>query len=179
MPKRISMQDLRPADIILSTTSAYISGFIRTVSWSDVSHAALYTGDGHVIEAIGSGVQKVSFTEALEDDYLAIAYRREGLTEMQAKMIVLFANMQIGKPYDLAGAARFTGNGNEKLFCSELVCEAYRQARVPVVERDPSLSTPKQIITDGKVMYVGHLKNVTPPPVYAPPPQYLGDRRFN
>jgi len=173
------MQDLRPADIILSTTTHWKSAAIRTGTWSDISHAALYTGDGFVVEAVGEGVQRISLSQALEDDCLAIVYRREGLTDVQAKMVILFANRQVGSPYDYAGVARITGNGNEKFFCSELVGEAFRQARAPILERDPSVSTPQRILSDGKVVYVGHLKNVTPPPVYTPPPQYIGDRRFN
>lgn len=71
---------LRPADIIVSTTGAAVSGVIRVGTGSPVSHAALYAGNGEVIEAIGQGVVQRGLDKALADDLLAVAYRAPHMT---------------------------------------------------------------------------------------------------
>ncbi len=51
----IGIAALQPADIIVSTTASPLHEGIRIATRSVVSHAALYAGDGEMIEAIGRG----------------------------------------------------------------------------------------------------------------------------
>ena len=69
---KITQAEMQPADIIVSTGSGAVSAVIRTGSLSPYSHAALYIGNGEVIEAIGEGVVRQSLANALSDDTLAV-----------------------------------------------------------------------------------------------------------
>jgi hypothetical protein len=103
----ISVQTLRPADIIVSTTNAGISAVIRAGIGSSVSHSMLYVGGGYVVEAIGAGVVKQPLSTSLREDVLAIALRRRNLTAKQRSDVVEYANQFADRhlPYDKIGAA--------------------------------------------------------------------------
>src|SRR5688572_11877595 len=88
----ISVNALRPADIIVSTTNARISAVIRAGIGSSVSHSMLYVGGSHVVEAIGSGVTRQPLADALNHAVLAIALRRRNLTVKQQGDVVERAN---------------------------------------------------------------------------------------
>jgi cell wall-associated NlpC family hydrolase len=104
MAALLKVFQLQPADVIVSTTDAAISTGIRSATGSTVSHAALYAGGGYIIEAIGEGVVKRPHFKALEEDILAIAYRRVGITTDKAKEVVSYAERYVGRPYDKLGA---------------------------------------------------------------------------
>lgn len=101
----LSQSDLRPGDILLSTGSATVSGVIRAGTGSRFSHAALYVGNGEIIEAIGEGVVRQSLDRAMRDDTLVCVYRRIQMSDAQAQQVIRYASAQVGKPYDEAGAA--------------------------------------------------------------------------
>ena len=101
----ITQRDLRPADILLSTSGATVSRVIRFGTGSRFSHAAVYVGDGEIIEAIGEGVVRQSLSRAMQDDTLVCAYRRIRMSDAQAQQVIRYASAQVGKPYDEAGAA--------------------------------------------------------------------------
>jgi cell wall-associated NlpC family hydrolase len=171
-------------DIIVSTTSAIGSGVICMTTFSNVSHAMLYVGNGQVIEAIGNGVVERTLPTALGGATVAVAYRRSALTPNQAAAVVSFVRRQVGNGYDHTGAvgaglranpvlcivsgivvctAAHTGllQRRERFYCSELVLEAFRQAAVPIVAHQPGVSTPQDIVTaygSGTLEYVGHLR---------------------
>src|SRR4051794_38290114 len=102
---KIAVGALRPADIILSTTNANISGAIRNAMGSDISHAALFTMPNFIIEAIGEGVIEHPYDEAVKEDTLAIALRRTHMTDDQRSKVVENARQFIGRGYDATGAA--------------------------------------------------------------------------
>jgi hypothetical protein len=79
----ISVNSLRPADIIVSTTNAGISAVIRAGIGSSVSHSIIYVGGSTVVEAVGAGVVRQRLVDALQGAVLAIALRRRNLTEKQ------------------------------------------------------------------------------------------------
>lgn len=103
----MTVRDLRPADIIVSTTNAAISSVIRNAIGSSVSHCMLYVGGSNVVEAIDRGVVSNPLEEALSYASLAIQLRRRNLTEKQRRDVVAFANGFVAKnlPYDALGAA--------------------------------------------------------------------------
>lgn len=103
----LSVNALRPADIICTTTNAAVSAVIRAGIASSVSHCMLYFGGGFVIEAIGEGIRKRPLTVAIGDASLAIALRRRNLTEKQRNDVLSFASGFEAKhlPYDALGAA--------------------------------------------------------------------------
>ncbi len=96
---------LSVGDIIVSTTSSPVSRLIRLATNSKVSHAALYVGDGMVVEAV-DGVELRPLADALADDEYAVAFTDPDLTDEQRLMIRDFAGNQIGRSYDFVAIAR-------------------------------------------------------------------------
>lgn len=183
---RITQADMQTADIIVSTGSGLASGVIRAGTMSKFSHAALYAGNGEIIEAIGEGVVKQSLGDALRDDVLSVVYRRTGLSAAQAAMVVRYASRQVGKSYDYAGVAgssALTPGGvlgavlflplgviegvgaaanalspDSSFFCSELVLRAFEEANARITFKPATMSNPSDIPASHNMRYVGHLK---------------------
>lgn len=180
----IDQRALQSADIIVATTDAPASRFIRYATFSAVSHALLYAGNGRVIEAVGEGVRDTSLAEAIKEDILAVAYRHKQMTPTAAETILRFARSQVGKSYDYSGAAAAGLHNNtglcvallgvigcsvargirweqpDRFFCSELVLAAYKAAGLYVVDGNPSNAAPDDIASassTGILCYVGHL----------------------
>ena len=94
---------LQNADIIVSTTDAFISKAIRNVTDSSVSHAMLYVGDGLIVDATGHGVDVRPLAEAIFDASLAVAYRHPQMTPGKAMVVRDFAGRRIGSKYSVRG----------------------------------------------------------------------------
>jgi cell wall-associated NlpC family hydrolase len=177
--RSISETALQPADIIVSTTKAAISGVIRVGTLSVTSHTALYAGSGSVIEAIGQGVVSRSTADSVADDALAVAYRSPRMTPAIAANILAFASKQIGLPYSVGGALLANGSlcgfiGGPKpgkFFCSQLVIMSYAQGGLPLTTATASCVTPQDLvdIATNELTYVGHLKgNTSWLPIFSP-----------
>jgi hypothetical protein len=102
---QITATDLRPADIIVSTTNAKISQAIRASIGSDVSHAMLVTHNGNVIEAIDPAVIEQARSLALKSATLAIVLRKRDMNTALVNSVVLNAQSFAGRSYDKIGAA--------------------------------------------------------------------------
>jgi cell wall-associated NlpC family hydrolase len=179
----IGADSLLPADILVSTTSAFVSGAIRKLTGSNISHASVYTGTGQVIEAIGEGVVKRPLDTAVAEATLAVAFRRRDMTAGGAEQVISFVESKVGKKYDYVGVAgagiarnkwvcisfglltcyvakRGVLSSGNKFYCSELVLEAYDQANMPLVSGRTDTSTPEDIVQaylSHLIEYVGHL----------------------
>jgi hypothetical protein len=101
----LTVQALRPADIIVSTTNAGVSAVIRPGIGSSVSHSMIYVGGSNVIEAVERGVVRQPIAASLDHAVLAIALRRRNLTEKQRSDVVANAIRFMTRPYDTLGAA--------------------------------------------------------------------------
>jgi len=177
---------LQKADILLSTGEATESTAIRLLSASRFSHAALYSGDGKIIEAVGEGVVDPSLATAISDDTLVAVYRRRGMSSALSNAVIRYAQRQLGKSYDYTGAlgAGATsvpgaaavavmpiGTGpialasdianrlfpESSFFCSELVAMAYKNANVPITSGAAS-TTPADLANAETLSLVGYLK---------------------
>jgi V8-like Glu-specific endopeptidase/cell wall-associated NlpC family hydrolase len=180
--RSIGLDALQPADVIVSTTGQAVSYVIRAGTFSAVSHAMVYAGDGMVIEAVGGGVREIQLSQAIGDAILAVAYRDTRVNSTSARAIVEYARSRVGNPYNYAGAA-FTGYrmlnplpariidgiagrfGLEPgqagaVYCSELILEAFERAGIPLVASRPGTSTPDDLVQLSRsvLAYVGHLK---------------------
>ena len=180
---------LEIGDIIVSTTDENVSRVIRHVTGSQVSHAALYVGDGMVVESAGDGVVLTTLRQALADDSVAVALRYPGLTVSQQFMIRDFAGQHLDSGYDYVGIARhllyrltgaacdrfegasraaceagryqisFGNDDSDRWYCSELVFAAYQHAGVSLATV-PHTSTPQTLVELTTTLeYVGHLKS--------------------
>ena len=84
----LTENDLRPADILLSTGDATVSAVIRAGTGSRFSHASIYVGGGEIIEAIDPGVVRQSLARAMSDDTLVCVYRRLRMSDAQAQQVI-------------------------------------------------------------------------------------------
>ena len=84
----MDLSDLELADILLSTGSAAASVVIRAGTVSRYSHAALYIGNGQIIEAIGSGVTRQGIRDAMADDPGNASVARRPLTALVHDRII-------------------------------------------------------------------------------------------
>ncbi len=195
--------DLRPGDIILTSTQTLDSAGIQLLTFAPVSHAAIYIGDHQVVEAVvSSGVRIRRLDELLAEKAAVLAFRYLELNEEQARSIRVYALQQVGTQYNYLGVAlhvpfaltrrlcelplvpsvprdaciRIIGaihhlpTSERRFFCSQLVLQAYRHARVPITNADPRLITPADILhmREGDVSsvrikkrlhHLGHLKH--------------------
>jgi uncharacterized protein YycO len=102
--RSIDSSALPIADIIVSTTSAFVSAIIRAGTSPEVSHSALFIGGDQVVEAIGEGVVLRDLATSLSDDRLTVAYRLPDLTSDQGLKIRDYVGNQLGLPYSVKGA---------------------------------------------------------------------------
>ena len=173
--KLIKIDQLKQADIILSTTTEPISKAVKIGTNSKYSHARLYDRDGFVIEAVDPIVFRRQLLNLLKNDKYTAVYRLPKLTNGQAITIMAYATRQKGKPYDLSGAvgsakaSRLTAYGRasaisnainpeEEFYCSELIAYAYKWVGIRLSHRAYSQTTPESLARSPKLVYVGHLK---------------------
>lgn len=97
--------DLRPGDIILTSTPSLRSAGIQLLTFSPVSHAAVYVGNGEVVEAVGSGVRVRTLLKLLEEESLALALRYPDLTPVQAQTVRAVALQKVGRRFNFVGVA--------------------------------------------------------------------------
>ena len=100
---RIAPADLRAGDLLLSSANSLTSVGIRVLSVAPVSHAALYLGDGQVVEAVGSGVRLRHVTDFVAEEATIVAFRHPGLSPAQAQSLRQFSLAQVGKKYNGMG----------------------------------------------------------------------------
>ncbi|ENK2094753.1 hypothetical protein AB3A53_004581 [Vibrio vulnificus] len=79
--KVITLGQLQKGDIILSTTNEAVSKVVKLATISNYSHARLYVGGEHIIEAIDPEVVKL--VDVMKGDLYTVVYRYPGLSEAQ------------------------------------------------------------------------------------------------
>jgi hypothetical protein len=136
----VGLKDLRKGDILLNTTEATISKAIHLVTNSVYNHAAIYLGDGQIMEAVGHGVRQTSLKQFLSDNDIVrtMVVRDVNLSDTQRDKIAEFAISKNGKPYNfpglIAGAwtTKLIHNADDvhlsSYYCSQLVTAAYSYA---------------------------------------------------
>lgn len=85
--KEITEPDLKPGDLLFSSSLGVTSFGIRVFSTSSVSHVAIYLGDNNVAEATGAGVQIVSLKKAIK--HSDTQSRRCNTTASESVIIVI------------------------------------------------------------------------------------------
>lgn len=100
----LSLSSLEPGDIILTSAPTLKSVGIRLVTFSPVSHAALYVGEGWIVEALGSGVHARPLEELLLEENVALVLRRPGLSDEQKVAISDYALQKTGAHFNFVGA---------------------------------------------------------------------------
>lgn len=127
----IDVSALETGDILLSAGKGITTYGVRLFTTAPVSHAALYVGDGDLIEAVGEGVRRRSLEESLDEEAVVVAFRRPDLQADQASEIVKFAEAQVGKKYNHLGVLLHAPFSLERRLCELPV--------LPTVLRDACL----------------------------------------
>src|SRR5688572_8114304 len=99
----LTLDRLQPGDIILTSASTLRSAGIRLMTWSSVSHAALYIGEGRIVEALGSGVHVRSLDELLLEESIAVVLRYPGLRPDQQVQLTDYALEKAGARFNFVG----------------------------------------------------------------------------
>jgi hypothetical protein len=202
----LTTKDLRPGDIVLTSMPGMVGASIELLTLAPVSHAAIYEGDGRIVEALRPAVRERTIDTVMVEESEALVLRHPGLTDAQAERVVAYAKGRLGSDFNYVGVTLQTpvvlarracelplvpgvvrdacirtlgvlnplAGSDERLFCSQLVLEAYRHAGVPLADADPTILTPADILhmREGDVPsfriatplhYVGHLKNTRTP----------------
>lgn len=126
---------LNRGDILLFHNAKGINKFITVLTGSPFYHAALYSGDGNVVEAITSGVV-IGDLAGREKDYVVIAS-----PQGRGEEAMLWAETQIGDGYDFMDLAfiflerickiiHYNYTSPSKYSCGEFVATAYDKAGV-------------------------------------------------
>ncbi|MGJ3352293.1 MAG: YaeF family permuted papain-like enzyme [Providencia sp.] len=99
----LSVSDMLPGDILLSSATGLNSWGIRLFSVSGVSHASIYLGLGEVAESVGSGVRIIPLDKAIGDSNNMVVLRQSGLTSLHADKLREFSVQNDGNKYNYKG----------------------------------------------------------------------------
>lgn len=112
---------MKPGDVLLrrvdyTSANMIIPGFF--------GHAAVYVGNGTIIDATTHGVRKISVEDFFAEGDHAMVIRPKNLTEDEAKKAVQYAENQVGKVYDYD----LDANDDQRFTCTELVASTLKAA---------------------------------------------------
>jgi len=97
----LSVDELKPGDIILRRSSALSSQMTELMIWSPYTHSALYIGDGMIIDSTWEyGVKTRSLADLLDESIRVGVLRLPGLTSDQADTVVLAAQSRESAEYN-------------------------------------------------------------------------------
>ncbi len=126
----LSHKDLLGARVILRKGDIALLGNLRETSAlfikGKVTHTTIYVGHRQFIHAVGDGVEFVSLHHLMTEYDTMVVLRLPKSTPWRrstVKKAISYAKEQLGKPYDFDFK-----RGVNKIFCTELVNEAYRHA---------------------------------------------------
>jgi hypothetical protein len=148
---RKALELVKAGDILVRRYRGVVCGWFIPGRFS---HSGVYIGDGLMIHAIGSGVQKVDMLDFLACDGFAILRAKEGAgrrageegggSETIADKAVRIAKGYIGYSYDYKfdicedyGNEKEVENRTKSVYCHELVRSCFPDLDIPTVK--PSL----------------------------------------
>ncbi|MCD4783405.1 MAG: hypothetical protein K8T10_06205 [Candidatus Eremiobacteraeota bacterium] len=113
------MDVLKPGDIILETEDAYpISQWTEKVMFgTDYTHAAVYEGNGYIIESVKDGVKRTHLDYYFDRTCHFAVIRPPYKSKKDVKASIAYARNQIGKLYD----TKFSMKDDSRHYCHELV----------------------------------------------------------
>jgi len=108
------LEILLPGDYILARTNGEFSTIMIPGFYK---HAAIYIGDGKIIDATSVGVTERYLADLMMDTDNVAIMRVPNLTKDQQSLIVSYCKYSIGTPYDFEVYVE----SRTSLYCSELV----------------------------------------------------------
>jgi hypothetical protein len=112
------LQDkMRVGDILVRRTEGTSGNFFIPSWWK---HAAVYVGDGKVVEATFHGVQEITLDEFFaHGDHVAVLSPKN-VSDTQRESVARYAKLSIGKPYDFD----VNFDDDRRVTCTELAYQA-------------------------------------------------------
>ena len=159
MKKRLNDKELERGDVILTTSDAGVSKFIRATTISHISHAILYVDHCSVIDATKDGVHSANTQRLFFEQHNAVfALRVEGgLPPSTSIKICNYVRERTGSEYAILEAVRswkrLAKEGTPKQFCSRLVAQAYATNGIDIV-KSADFCTPKKLLKSTKLVEV-------------------------
>jgi hypothetical protein len=132
------MEKLKAGDILLTAQNGLTSKAVRFSTNSKFSHAILYVGGGSFIHSDGQGVHSNNIQRLLfKNKEHAEVFRI--IDEKFVSEAIMFARSQIGTAYSIKEAVRtkipfYTGEKENRQFCSRLVAQSFEYAGLKLVE---------------------------------------------
>ncbi|MGX5217507.1 hypothetical protein ACVTMO_02460 [Pseudomonas segetis] len=186
-PKFVTEGDMQPADVLLCAKGTdVVSKIISEASAGDYVHAAIYVGNGQVIEAVRKGVVKIKLTDVIAR-YTYIAVTRcpgtkpNGRPDFSRKVVEFCEDLVTsGAKYNIKGAIKspkreliklqelevkyiyYPPQGQNKradgYYCSQLVVDAFTYGGyIPESQNDSASSTPSSLAEHCLVELVGYM----------------------
>lgn len=139
------------------TGKGFISKAIRQVTWSPFSHVEFVVPEGYLGAHFKDGVQ----IRPEGYDHKGMTAEIFGTVECDhhvADKVLEFAYNQVGKKYDTGAIWGILSHrdifDDEKWFCSELVCAAFHQAGLPLLNLSKvNRVTPGMLLISPHVVY--------------------------
>lgn len=119
LPDRIVAQldgMLRAGDVFVTRKDCAVTNYFLPGYWP---HAALYVGDGKVVESLKDGVRQRTMDSPFGND--AVAVIRPRLNTQSIATAIERAHSHVGKPYDFD----FDFTRADRLVCTEVVYRSY------------------------------------------------------
>lgn len=137
----VALGVILPGDVLVSHRNHELTNPLIPGYWK---HAAVYIGDGRIVEAIGRGVLESSFKEfcTTKDDVLIL--RSKFCGQEEAGLASGFARSLLGKPYDYLVEHDQSRGVNKAFYCSEVVWWSFDQ--VMLAEGKVSPFTPRKTL---------------------------------
>ena len=142
----LSVNELKPGDIILRCSTALSSQMTELMIWSRYTHSALYIGNGMVIDATWQhGVKIRSLADLLNESNRVGVLRMQGLTSDQASKIILAAQSKESSQYNFEGVKML---GVQKLDALSNISRQYLGDMIGILGRAEYL--PPNVTDSGK-----------------------------
>lgn len=154
------------ASVFIKIANFFKRGY-RERGWT---HAAIYVGNGDVVEAFPKGIVRRSFRDAyLNDKFNLLVLRRKKIEQAALERAVAYCVSAESKKYDLRALVYFLlynfmphglhfilendfigdcFNVNDSYFCSELVATGMKEADAYCFEKDPYKVMPIDFYND-------------------------------
>ena len=99
----LAPEALRPGDILLTSAPSLRAAGIQLVTFAPVSHAAVYIGDGEIVEAVLPSVRTRSMDDVMKEESVVLVLRHPDLTAEQARLVREYALNKSGTGFNLLG----------------------------------------------------------------------------
>ena len=120
---------LQPGDILLSADPTVVSVSIRAMTLAPVSHAAVYVGDGQIVDAMRWGVRVRELSDLLDESAFVLVLRYPELTAKEAAVIAGYSVNQSGTGFNFLGISLLVPFSIARRLCElPLLAAAIRDA---------------------------------------------------